>query len=184
MILSYINERLVRRVDYQETRDGQVATHFRFVYDNFLCVQRLDAANDNAVRTEFVWDPTEPIATRPLVFQPASGETAYYFHAPRSSTTLSEMGSPPTTTTPPSAPSPAPPRPPPSPATSFPKIPSASPRKSMTTLSGSSTTTTATTTPRTDGGSEGIPLKNMMDIYSFIMNRCRASIYVALSGVA
>ena len=80
MILSYINERLVRRVDYQETRDGQVATHFRFVYDNFLCVQRLDAANDNAVRTEFVWDPTEPIATRPLVFQPASGETAYYFH--------------------------------------------------------------------------------------------------------
>ena len=69
-----------RNVDYQETRDGQVATHFRFVYDNFLCVQRLDAANDNAVRTDFVWNPTESIAMRPLVFQPASGETAYYFH--------------------------------------------------------------------------------------------------------
>ena len=69
-----------RNVDYQETRDGQVATHFRFVYDNFLCVQRLDAANDNAVRTDFVWNLTESIATRPLVFQPASGETAYYFH--------------------------------------------------------------------------------------------------------
>ena len=80
MTLSYINERLVRRVDYQETRAGQTVTHFRFVYDNFLCVQRLDATNDNTVRTEFVWDPTEPIATRPLVFQPASGETAYYFH--------------------------------------------------------------------------------------------------------
>ena len=27
-----------------------------------------------------MWDPTEPIATRPLVFLPASGEIAYYFH--------------------------------------------------------------------------------------------------------
>ena len=79
-VITMTFDRLGRRVDYQETRDGQVATHFRFVYDNFLCVQRLNAANGNAVRSEFVWDPTEPIATRPLVFQPASGETAYYFH--------------------------------------------------------------------------------------------------------
>ena len=79
-VITMTFDRLGRRVDYCETRAGQAVTHFRFVYDNFLCVQRLDAANDNAVRTEFVWDPTEPIATRPLVFQPASGETAYYFH--------------------------------------------------------------------------------------------------------
>ena len=79
-VITMAFDRLGRRVEYHETRAGQVATHFRFVYDNFLCVQRLDATNDNTVRTEFVWDPTEPIATRPLVFQPASGETAYYFH--------------------------------------------------------------------------------------------------------
>ena len=79
-VITMAFDRLGRRVYYCETRAGQAVTHFRFVYDNFLCVQRLDAANDNAVRTEFVWDPTEPIATRPLVFQPASGETAYYFH--------------------------------------------------------------------------------------------------------
>ena len=60
-------DRMGRRVDYFEMRAGQVTTHFRFVYDNFLCIQRLDVANGNAVRTEFVWDPTEPIATRPLV---------------------------------------------------------------------------------------------------------------------
>ena len=79
-VITMTFDRMGRRVDYQETRAGQVTTHFRFVYDNFLCVQRLDAANDNAVRSEFVWDPTESIATRPLVFQLTSGETAYYFH--------------------------------------------------------------------------------------------------------
>ena len=79
-VITMAFDRMGRRVEYHETRAGQVATHFRFVYDNFLCVQRLNVANGNAVRTEFVWDPTEPIATRPLVFLPASGETAYYFH--------------------------------------------------------------------------------------------------------
>ena len=79
-VITMAFDRMGRRVEYQETRAGQVATHFRFVYDNYLCIQRLNADNGNAVRSEFVWDPTEPIATRPLVFQPASGETAYYFH--------------------------------------------------------------------------------------------------------
>ena len=68
-IVTMTFDRMGRRVDYRETRAGQVVTHFRFVYDNFLCVQRLNAANGNAVRTEFVWDPTEPIATRPLVMR-------------------------------------------------------------------------------------------------------------------
>ena len=62
-VITMAFDRMGRRVEYQERRAGQVATHFRFVYDNFLCIQRLNAANGNAVRTEFVWDPTEPIAT-------------------------------------------------------------------------------------------------------------------------
>ena len=39
-IVTMAFDRLGRRVDYQETQDDQVSTHFRFVYDNFLCVQR------------------------------------------------------------------------------------------------------------------------------------------------
>ena len=74
-------DRIGRRVDYYETRAGQVATHFRFVYDNFLCIQRLNASNGNAVRTEFVWDPTEPIATRPLVMRAKNWDlNLFYTH--------------------------------------------------------------------------------------------------------
>ena len=79
-VITMAFDRLGRRVDYCETRAGQVATHFRFVYDNFFCIQRLNVANGNAVRTEFVWDPSEPIATRPLIFLPDSGVLSYYFH--------------------------------------------------------------------------------------------------------
>ena len=80
-VISMDFDRMGRRVDYQETQDDQVATHFRFVYDNFLCVQRLDADNGNAVRTEFVWDPTEPIATRPLVMHAKNWDlNLFYTH--------------------------------------------------------------------------------------------------------
>ena len=51
----------------------------RFVYDNYLCIQQL-RGTDNALFHSYVWDPTEPIATRPLIFQPVSGEVAHYFH--------------------------------------------------------------------------------------------------------
>ena len=80
-VITMAFDRMGRRVEYQETRAGQVATHFRFVYDNFLCVQRLNVANGNAVRTEFVWDPTEPIATRPLVMRAKNwGLNLFYTH--------------------------------------------------------------------------------------------------------
>ena len=80
-VITMVFDRMGRRVDYRETRAGQVVTHFRFVYDNFLCVQRLNAANGNAVRSEFVWDPTEPIATRPLVMRAKNwGLNLFYTH--------------------------------------------------------------------------------------------------------
>ena len=80
-VITMAFDRMGRRVDYRETRAGQVVTHFRFVYDNFLCVQRLNAANGNAVRTEFMWDPTEPIATRPLVMRAKNwGLNLFYTH--------------------------------------------------------------------------------------------------------
>ena len=74
-------DRMGRRVEYLETTsteesvisDGEtnlvvtVTTnaHHRFVYDGYLCIQRLNALSNNAVDLAFGWDPTEPIATRP-----------------------------------------------------------------------------------------------------------------------
>ena len=90
-------DRMGRRVEYLETTsaeesvisDGEtnlvvtVTTnaHHRFVYDGYLCIQRLNAAANNAVDLAFGWDPTEPVATRPLwVQRPAGSYNFFYFH--------------------------------------------------------------------------------------------------------
>ena len=80
-VITMAFDRLGRRVDYCETRAGQVATHFRFVYDNFFCIQRLNVANGNAVFHSYVWDPTEPVATRPLAMRAKNwGLNLFYTH--------------------------------------------------------------------------------------------------------
>ena len=71
-------DRMGRRVEMRTVKDGE-ETLQRFAYDNYLCIQQLRGA-DNALFHSYIWDPTEPIATQPLVFLPASGEIAYYFH--------------------------------------------------------------------------------------------------------
>ena len=53
-------DRMGRRVFYKEEVAGVVTKHHKFVYDNYLCVQKLDALNNNAQINLFVWDPTEP----------------------------------------------------------------------------------------------------------------------------
>ena len=66
-------DRMGRRVEYLETAGGSQSSatetnaYHCFLYDNYLCIQRLDAANGNTVDLAFVWDVTEPIATRPLI---------------------------------------------------------------------------------------------------------------------
>ena len=50
-----------RRVFYKEEVTGEVVTHHKFVYDNYLCVQKLDALNNNSQLNLFVWDPTESV---------------------------------------------------------------------------------------------------------------------------
>ena len=66
-------DRMGRRVEYLETTGGaqssttETNAYHRFLYDNYLCIQRLDASNANTVDLTFVWDVTEPVATRPLV---------------------------------------------------------------------------------------------------------------------
>ncbi len=72
-------DRMGRRVEYLETVTSDAGgsqspatatnTHHRFVYDGYLCIQRLNAAADNAIDLIFAWDPAEPVATRPLMFE-------------------------------------------------------------------------------------------------------------------
>ena len=71
-------DRMGRRVEMRTVKDDE-ETLQRFVYDSYLCIQQL-RTSDNTLFQSYVWDPTESIATRPLVFLPASGEISYYFH--------------------------------------------------------------------------------------------------------
>ena len=74
-------DRLGRRVWMRESEGDAVTKEERFVYDGYLCVQRLDAMQENAVWTEFVWDPTEPVATRPLAMRAKNwGLNLFYSH--------------------------------------------------------------------------------------------------------
>ncbi|MGN0857147.1 MAG: RHS repeat domain-containing protein [Candidatus Spyradenecus sp.] len=72
-------DRMGRRVEMCTVKEGE-ETLQHFVYNNYLCIQQLRGA-ENTLFQSYVWDPTEPIATRPLVFLPTvGGESAYYFH--------------------------------------------------------------------------------------------------------
>ena len=62
----------------------------RFVYDGYLQIANFEVASTNSQLTTynaqlFIWDPTEPVATRPLVWnssalQPFNFLTSYYAH--------------------------------------------------------------------------------------------------------
>ena len=51
----------------------------RYIYVGYTCVQILNGDGGNAVVKEFVWDPTEPVATRPLMFGYIS-KGLYFFY--------------------------------------------------------------------------------------------------------
>lgn len=73
-------DRLGRRVRYHETRAGARYIDALFVYDGYRCVQRLYGV-DGRVYQSYVWDPTEPVATRPLKLAvPDWGATLCYAH--------------------------------------------------------------------------------------------------------
>ena len=71
-------DRMGRRVEMR-TQSADSDLLQRFAYDNYLCIQQL-RGTDNTLFHSYVWDPTEPIATRPLIFLPASDDVACYFH--------------------------------------------------------------------------------------------------------
>ena len=73
--------RMGRRVQYLETIASTTNANNTFTYDNYLCISRNRALPDACTETDgFIWDPTEPIATRPLVFNYSTATPAYYTH--------------------------------------------------------------------------------------------------------
>lgn len=69
-----VYERKGRRVEYLENTceiSGLVATnaHYRFIYDGFHCVKRLNASLNNVLDCAFIWDPSAQVATRPLMIE-------------------------------------------------------------------------------------------------------------------
>ncbi len=78
-------DRMGRRVEYLETvadaETSAVATnkHQRFVYDGYLCLQIVNARTGVA-EYAFEWDPTEPVATRPMGMQRTGNWNLFYTH--------------------------------------------------------------------------------------------------------
>ena len=69
-VITMSYDRMGRRV----TKNDQ-----RFVYDSYLQVANFELQTSNFKLQTFVWDPTEPVATRPLAWN-CEASLAYYTH--------------------------------------------------------------------------------------------------------
>ena len=68
-----------RRMYLETAADGSTIHLDRFTYDNYLCVARNRWQPDGTSATDhFVWDPTEPVATRPLAFYQPNAQPQLY----------------------------------------------------------------------------------------------------------
>ncbi len=80
MFLIRREKNLHRRVEKRVLNAAGTRTlRERYVYVGYTCVQILNGDGGNAVVKEFVWDPTEPVATRPLMFG-YIGKGLYFFY--------------------------------------------------------------------------------------------------------
>ena len=77
-VITMAFDRMGRRVEMRTVTPTSALLQ-RFVYKDFLCIQQLRGLDNTPYQT-YVWDPTEPIATRPLVLRDASGTPFHYFH--------------------------------------------------------------------------------------------------------
>jgi RHS repeat-associated protein len=66
-----------RRFEYKETVSGTLTRHECYLYRGYLQIAALDMLNSASVKHTIIWDPTERIATRPLVLR--TGTAAYYY---------------------------------------------------------------------------------------------------------
>ena len=68
-----------RRTEYKSVTNGTQNTWLRFLYDGYLCIQVLYSNSPYNTFKEFIWDPTEPVATRPLVFRYAPNSLNLFY---------------------------------------------------------------------------------------------------------
>ncbi len=73
-------DRMGRRVFYKEMEGNRQITYTVFLYDGYLCIQQLFSNSPWNVYKEFIWDPTEPLATRPLCFRQYGQRSAFLLH--------------------------------------------------------------------------------------------------------
>ena len=71
-----------RRRLYVEVVAGVTNKLYRFTYDDYVCIARnREVDTQHGVGSDaFVWDPTEPIATRPLMCAPSTETPFFYCH--------------------------------------------------------------------------------------------------------
>ena len=71
-----------RRRMYAEIRNGATNALHRFTYDDYLCIARnreIDYSYGGGAEG-FLWDPTEPVATRPLMCKSSTAPPMLYCH--------------------------------------------------------------------------------------------------------
>jgi len=73
-------DRLGRRTFYRETENGQQVTFTRFLYDGYVMIQQVFSNSPYNIYKEFIWDPTESVATKPLCFRQYGQADAYLMH--------------------------------------------------------------------------------------------------------
>ena len=74
-------DRMGRRTFYKEMNGNTQVTFTRFVYKDYLCVRQVFSNSPYNTYKNFVWDPTETIATRPLkLLLPTMSLNLFYMH--------------------------------------------------------------------------------------------------------
>lgn len=77
-----------RRFEYKETVVGAVTRHERFLYRGYLQIAALDILDGTNALHTIAWDPTEPVATRPLALLRGTNWWSYGFDQVKNVTEL------------------------------------------------------------------------------------------------
>ncbi|MBT9449339.1 RHS repeat-associated core domain-containing protein [Akkermansia glycaniphila] len=69
-----------RRYMQKVTENGTVTRHERYLYRGYLQIAALDILHGGKQKHTFFWDPTEPLATRPLIMLASDDNRYTYAH--------------------------------------------------------------------------------------------------------
>jgi RHS repeat-associated protein len=77
-----------RRFEYKETVNDTLVRHERYLYRGLLQLAALDLLSETNVLYALVWDPKEPVATRPLALMSGPNRWCYGFDQTKNVTEL------------------------------------------------------------------------------------------------